>query len=298
MKYDLARRSPFSHRLTQRTRHLAPAVLSLALAAVVSLGAARELRAQSTPAFGLDLNQGQILGLGGPSIAGYDFTVELRLCVTELGFYTPLAVATTTATAGRFTSGAIGGLAFPDPDATIHVGPTFRVAGDCLQETVNDAGAELADVLFVNGGGGSADVRQVAGDAGDGIWATLLTPRGGSNGKFVLHANLGAPTSSTVTALPASIGDSCFPMLIPGGATPSAIWSNIGKVDQVGASEYFGGSIADPDRTPVVFLELPAGDLANLPPGTTLTLQGAVVDAASSSPKSVSTTNAVVLRVD
>ena len=203
-----------------------------------------------------------------------------------------------TITGGRYLSEIPPVLQYPDPSATQYLGPTFRIASDCLSGTVNDSAGTVEDVLFVNGGGGWSDSRGMTVTAGELVWASLLTPPGGSNGKFVMHANAGFPTSGIGTALPASIGSTCFPLLLPGGATPVAIWNNIGKTAQVGSSEDFGASIPNPDRTPSIFLEESNGDLTNLPPGTEITLQGVVVDAATTSPKGASTTNAVLLTVE
>ena len=147
--------------------------------------------------------------------------------------------------------------------------------------------------------GGTAEdqrIRTIA--AGDPVWGTVLTPPGGSNGKFVVHANPGTPDLFSLTDLPSGIGTTCFPLLIENGASPVAVWNNLGRPDRLGSSQYFGESIPSPSRTASVFFEFPSGDSTNLPPGTTLTFQGAVVDQGSSASRPVSTTNAVVLRIE
>lgn len=86
--------------------------------------------------------------------------------------------------------------------------------------------------------------------------------------------------------------------MIPQGATPAAIWNNLGKESQVGASTGFDGApIPDPGRAPSIFLTLLTGDPVHLPAGRFVTFQGVLLDPASASPKSVSVTNAVVLEV-
>ena len=166
---------------------------------------------------------------------------------------------------------------------------------DPCQEPANEG----TRVLYVNGSqGGDGGPYNVQANGGDLVWAALLLPDSGGNGKFVMHANYGSPTPVTVTSLPASIGTFCFPLLLAGGADPAAVWNNIGKEGAIGSSEYFDGTpMADPDKAPVVFLQLVGGDAVNLPPGTDVTLQGVIIDPASISPKSASSTNAVTLQI-
>jgi hypothetical protein len=167
----------------------------------------------------------------------------------------------------------------------------------CLKGSVNAALGDIRDVLFVNGSTGGGG-RIVTANAGELLWASMFPAPGGGNGKFVVHADLGEPTAGTQTALPAGVGTVCFPFLLPAGADPDAVWNNIGKIDQVGASQYFdGSSIPDPLRAPSIFLLLFDGDVVNLPAGTSVTFQGIVVDPQSTSSKGASATNAVILRV-
>lgn len=168
--------------------------------------------------------------------------------------------------------------------------------GECAAGTVNLAAGLRADVLFLNGTAGGP-LRRLAVDADDLIWASLLRPPTGGNGKFVVHMNTGAPTTATVAPLPASIGSACFKMLLSGGAAPISIWNNIGRASLVGSSNYFGVPISDPNPAPTVLFQFSAGDLQNLPPGTTTTMQGVIIDLGTLSGKGVSTTNALVLEV-
>jgi hypothetical protein len=166
-------------------------------------------------------------------------------------------------------------------------------SADCTGGSVNDLAGPRTNVLYVNGAS-----RTPAVEESETIWGAIVPPPGGGNGKFVVHANLDAPTRESMTPLPGQLGTACFPMLLAQGATPAAIWNNIGKVDQVGASRYFDGMpIDDPERAPTFFLYLGGGDPVNLPAGTTVTFQGILVDPGSSSPKSASVTNAAVLTV-
>ena len=127
----------------------------------------------------------------------------------------------------------------------------------------------------------------------------MLLPSAGGPGKYVIHANAGAPDVASFAVLPASIGTVAFPLLLSDGASPIAIFNGrLGKTQHVGASTYFDGTpIPDPARAPAVLLDLPAGDAANLPPGTDVTFQGVVLDAGSLSPKRASATNGVLMLV-
>jgi len=193
------------------------------------------------------------------------------------------------------------GVPFGFPGGTTsntYFGPNVKIADDCLPGTVNDAVFPIADVLFVNGTSGIDGLRKVAVAEGGLIWCTILTPPAGGNGKFVIHANTGAPTAATLKALPGGVGIGCFPMILTAGGNPIAVWNNIGKTDLVGSSKYFDGSpIVNPPKAPAVFLQLSTGDPVNLPAGTTVTLQGIIVDPGSTSPKSASTTNGVILTI-
>jgi hypothetical protein len=101
-----------------------------------------------------------------------------------------------------------------------------------------------------------------------------------------------------MTELPARLGTSCYPLLIPpyGAADPVAVWSNLHRPEKVGASGYFGSPIPDPAKAPTTFLDLPVGDTERLPPGTRVTLQGVIHNPAASSPREASLTNPVLLR--
>lgn len=165
----------------------------------------------------------------------------------------------------------------------------------CGYGTVNLAAGRRTDVLFLNGTTGG-ELSTVAASAGETIWGGILLPPAGGIGKFVLHMNSGEPQESDVTELPASIGTSCFPMLLP-TATPLSVWNNIGKTHLVGSSNYFSSPISNPGRAPDVFLMLSGGDTTNLPVGTTVTIQGVIFDPATHSTKGVSATNGVIVRV-
>lgn len=175
----------------------------------------------------------------------------------------------------------------------------FVIESDCASGTIGAGSGTTADVLFLNAGvDDNPGTRAVEVGVGDSITGSIVKPPAGGPGKFLVHANLSLPTGWTFTPLPAKIGNACFPMILPQGATPDAIWNKIGKVTQVGASTYFDGSpIPDPARAPTDFLVLPTGDAAELPAGTTVTFQGVILDPDSPSPKGASTTNAVILTV-
>ncbi len=157
--------------------------------------------------------------------------------------------------------------------------------GDC-----QNIDAEAA-TLYVNGVQGGSDFAVEVTD-GLPIAASIQKPGGAGNGKFVMHLDAGAPNASTVTSL-VDLGDSCFPFIAP---TSDAVWNNVGKTGQVGASMYFGTMIDDPERADTFFLLLPSGDAANLPIGSTWTLQGVILNPSSSSTRGASLTNAI--RID
>ncbi len=165
----------------------------------------------------------------------------------------------------------------------------------CATGTVDLAQSGPVDVVFVNGSTGGA-TRRVSVTDGDPIVGTIFLPPAGGNGKFVMHGNLGDPSAGAVTALPAGIGDVCFPFFLPAGASPEVIANNAGREPRVGASAFFGTETDDPPRATANFL-MRQGD-PNLPPGTVITFQGATFDPGSTSVKGASATNAVIVVVE
>ena len=133
-------------------------------------------------------------------------------------------------------------------------------------------------------------------EAGPITFSMALPPAGG-NGKFFVHMNPGTPSATSLDSLPANLGTSCFTFLLNRGAGFVANWNELGKESKIGASVYFGTPIPDPGRAPQDFLVLPSGDATNLPMGSTWTLQGVIINPATSSPKGVSLTNAIVVSV-
>lgn len=176
------------------------------------------------------------------------------------------------------------------------MGAFESVESICYEGTVNAAGGSIVDVLYLNGTAGGA-TRSVDTAQGSLVWASIFAPPAGGPGKFVIHADSGVPTSSSVSLLPSNVGTTCFPFLLP-AAAPVAVWNNLGKVNLVGSSQYFDTTpIPDPPSAPTIFLQLLSGDAINLPAGTEITFQGIIVDPASLSAKGASTTNAVILRI-
>jgi len=165
---------------------------------------------------------------------------------------------------------------------------------DCREGGVNRGAGAVTDVLFVNGETGNEE-RRIFLNLGDPVVASIQRPPLSGNGKFFVHMSAGAPTEQTLSPLPAKLGSSCHPLLLNQGADPRSNWNNVGKEQKIGESQLFGTPIADPERAPVTFLDLPNGDAQNLPPGTTVTLQGAIIDPGTVSTKGASLTNAILL---
>jgi len=155
---------------------------------------------------------------------------------------------------------------------------------------------ESFDVMTLNGSiGDRSRVVSVAG--GGSLLLSIVKPPLGGSGRMVIHANLGEPTVGSLRELPASIGTTGFPLLLP-EASPSVVWNNLGRRSLLGESVYFGSPQPDPAPAPATLLDRPAGDPVHLPVGTTITCQGILVDPGSASPKGVSVTNAVVAVIE
>ncbi len=160
----------------------------------------------------------------------------------------------------------------------------------CLEGSVNAGSGSVVDVLGVNGSTGGAD-RTVQLADGDFVEVLVVRPLSGGNGGFVLHADVGTPDIAAQAALPFDVGLTCFPFLLSNGAAPVIVANSIGKENLVGESSYFGTPTTDPDRATTTFYYQP------LPLGTVLTFQAVIIDPASLSSKSASTTNAVIVEV-
>lgn len=179
------------------------------------------------------------------------------------------------------------------------IGESYVVYGrlGCLVGSVDRTDDPDSDVLFVNASTGDAVSRTVSVREGARLWTTIVPPPAGGSGRFVVHANAGKPTVATATELPFDVGSICYPLILPTGS-PLAIWNNLGKTMRLGESRYLDGTpIADPSLAPTTFMFLANGDAMNLPLGTVITLQGAIVDPASQSVKRVSSTNAVTIEI-
>ena len=129
-------------------------------------------------------------------------------------------------------------------------------------------GIDGENVLFVNGDQGGGNGWDVRINGSESITFTIEKPSGGGNGKFLVHMNAGAPDATTVTPLPAQLGNACFPMLLPpfGDAAPVAIWNNVGKENKVGSSVFFGTSIPEPARRRSISTSPPPGIRRTFPP--------------------------------
>ncbi len=168
----------------------------------------------------------------------------------------------------------------------------FESIRDCMPGTVNAGNGTVLNMLFVGGTAGGADRRIEIGD-GDTMEVTITRPPAGGNGKFVLHADFGHPCRTSYAPLPFEIGTTCFPFLLAEGAVPVIVANNLGREGQLGASAFVGNPQPNPDVATTSFSYAP------FPFGTTLTFQAVIIDPGSASTrKPVSTTNAVVVRVE
>jgi len=157
-------------------------------------------------------------------------------------------------------------------------------------------GSHGVNTLEINGDNGVGSGNTVTVDAGGPIAFFIDKPAAGGNGKFAVHMYAGAPTGSSIDLLPAQLGPTCFTFLLNRGANPDAQWNGVGKEQKIGISQFFGTPIPDPGRAPLEFFQAPAGD-ANLPMGSSWTVQGVIINPASPSPKGASVTNAVLMVV-
>lgn len=158
-------------------------------------------------------------------------------------------------------------------------------------------GPDGVDTLEVNGDNGLGSGNTVIVNEAGPIVFSIDKPAAGGNGKFFVHMNVGAPSVNSLDTLPANLGDSCFTYILNRGAAFVANWNSLGKVDKIGDNIYFGVPGVNPGRAPQTFLNLPGGDATNMPMGSTFTIQGVIINPASSSPKGVSQTNAIVIEV-
>lgn len=185
-----------------------------------------------------------------------------------------------------------------DTIAAIDIGADeLRADRAVLWGSVNAGAGGLADVLLANGATGGEE-RSVVVDAAGPILFEMLLPPAGGTGKYAVHIDNGEPAASSITPLPAQVGWTAFPFLLSEGASPMAVFNNLGKTIHLGESHYFDGTpLPPPPRAPGVFLELPNGDASNLPPGTVFTMQGVILDPGTEGSKPASATNGVVIHV-
>ncbi len=160
-------------------------------------------------------------------------------------------------------------------------------------------GIDGLEVLTVNGLTGQANGRRVVVSAGGTLNLDIVRPGGRGNGKFMAHMNDGTPDDSTRSPIPFQLGAMCFdPLIAPAGnGDPVANWNNIGRVNKVGSSQYFGVPMANPPIAPTRFLELPSGDLMHFTGCSRWTIQAVIRNPSSSSSTGYSVTNAVIIEV-
>ena len=166
--------------------------------------------------------------------------------------------------------------------------PSAGIA-DC--QGVDSSGGRL---ITVNSSSGGSDFTQPI-NADAPLIFRIQRPAAGGSSEYVTYWNAGLPDSTTITTLPANLGPICFPMLGVRPPTESAIFNNARKEDRIGSSQYFGVPVANPPLAPATVRTNPAGDVANMPAGSSWTMQGIIYNPAASSEKGASVTNAIVV---
>jgi len=245
---------------------------------------------------------GKTLVVASGLITEGQVTRASQMDCTGMGAYGSWDIATPTGPSGEFfvngideySSAAYGGVAlnaFGNVTGLQFIITQTVGIGDCQGKDAPDS-----NVVYVNASQGGGDFSEPIVNTNPLGLAIQLPPAGG-NGKYVVHMDSGTPSSGTITALPASLGSTCFPFLIPpfGAGAPVSVWNNIGKTERVGASNYFGTPIANPAKAPAFFHTDANGDPVNLPGGSNWTLQGIIINPTASSPKGASVTNAVIM---
>ncbi len=170
-------------------------------------------------------------------------------------------------------------------------GAMYVFGANCLEGTVNAGNGFLLNTLVINGSTGGDD-RAIEVGENTGLAVTLMKPGDAGNGKFVLHGNLGEPSLGNAAVLPFDIGLSCFPFFLSHGASPVIVANNIGKVNLVGQTSFFGINQPNPDRATTTIQYPP-----QIPFGTVLTFQAIIVDPGSMSSRGASMTNAIVVSI-
>lgn len=146
-------------------------------------------------------------------------------------------------------------------------------------------------ILFVNGSSGDTNFRVDVAVANTLSVGVQRPPAG--NGRFVHHMNVGEPRRTTVTPL-LDLGDACFSFQ---SGSAVVVENNVGKTNVIGASNYFGTPIPDPGKAPTFLgsLSQPQIDVVNLSAGAMFTHQIVAKNAASSSARGASLSNAVLM---
>jgi hypothetical protein len=156
--------------------------------------------------------------------------------------------------------------------------------------TVNAAGENLTNVLFVNGSAGDRR-RVVQLPIRSPLTVDLFSPTSGPDpARFAMYGWVGEPTLDTLTPQPHSLGVMGHATPLKGGADDQAraIWNNMGYFAYLGFPDYSS------DPAPSVLIDRPQG----LGYEMTVTFQGFIEDNSSAANGPVSITNAVVVKVE
>jgi hypothetical protein len=187
----------------------------------------------------------------------------------------------------RFAAGVIGG------PVQIDVGADeVDAVAACRVGTVNDAAGPITDVLFVNGTNGGLQ-RETVEDSTQWLNVFMTPPPAPLNNKYYAAVWNGVPTALTVDPMPASLGLACFQLVTTDPQyTPPIAAAVANTVKPASPKLDPPGAYATGNPLPGVVLQIPPGTFA---PGTALTVQGLIIDGATTSPKGGSMTNAVVV---
>jgi len=184
----------------------------------------------------------------------------------------------------RIAAGLPGGDAIPDIGAD-EMRPELAARYGTVDASTPTS---IADVVFINGMSGQRSTREIHIAPGEPLEVDIIAPPAGPEpAPFALYAWRAEPSISTISEQPYHLGWTALPTPIQ-NAKPDETWNNIGS------RPLFGRPTRSSRPAPERVARVPRG----FPVGTVVTIQGFVSDQDSTADLGLSTTNAIVLRVD